>query len=102
MYYHILHGAKVREYIKNTCPIIKYRVFQVFYFIRPTPANLAAYERWSGTDLQNHSWLGDLVDEVIKVELQEGNTMIIPTGWIHAVVSTEFPTILSELSLISR
>ncbi|PCH38766.1 Clavaminate synthase-like protein [Wolfiporia cocos MD-104 SS10] len=67
VYYHILHGAKV------------------FYFIRPTPANLAAYEKWSGTDMQNHSWLGDMVDEVYKVELHDGNTMIIPTGWIHAV-----------------
>ncbi|KAG5635423.1 hypothetical protein H0H81_011313 [Sphagnurus paluster] len=68
VYYHILHGTKV------------------FYFIRPTPDNLAAYERWSGTELQNHSWLGDMVDAVFKVELTQGNTMIIPTGWIHAVV----------------
>jgi len=67
VYYHILHGSKV------------------FYFIRPTPSNLAAYEKWSGTELQNHTWLGDMVDEVVKVELTEGNTMIIPTGWIHAV-----------------
>jgi len=67
VYYHILHGSKI------------------FYFIRPTPENLAAYERWSGTELQNHSWLGDMVDEVFKVELTQGNTMIIPTGWIHAV-----------------
>ncbi|CAL1703876.1 unnamed protein product [Somion occarium] len=66
VYYHILHGEKV------------------FYFIRPTPSNLAAYERWSGTEMQNHSWLGDMVDDVYKVELQGGNTMIIPTGWIHA------------------
>ncbi|KAF8484388.1 hypothetical protein JB92DRAFT_3028837 [Gautieria morchelliformis] len=67
VYYHIFRGSKV------------------FYFIRPTPANLAAYERWSGTDLQSSTWLGDLVDEVVKVELIEGNTMVIPTGWIHAV-----------------
>ncbi|KAK2467117.1 hypothetical protein APHAL10511_001375 [Amanita phalloides] len=67
VYYHILRGSKV------------------FYFIRPTPSNLAAYEKWSGTELQNHTWLGDMVDEVFKVELTEGNTMIIPTGWIHAV-----------------
>jgi len=59
---------------------------QVFYFIKPTPANLAAYERWSGTEVQNHTWLGDMVDEVMKVTLVQGNTMIIPTGWIHAVV----------------
>ncbi|KAJ8093295.1 JmjC domain-containing histone demethylation protein 1 [Marasmius tenuissimus] len=67
VYYHIMEGSKV------------------FYFIRPTPANLAAYERWSGTDIQNQTWLGDMVDEVVKVTLHEGNTMIIPTGWIHAV-----------------
>ncbi|PPQ63192.1 hypothetical protein CVT24_005737 [Panaeolus cyanescens] len=67
VYYHILHGSKI------------------FYFIRPTPANLAAYEKWSGSELQYQAWLGDMVDEVVKVELVAGNTMIIPSGWIHAV-----------------
>jgi F-box/leucine-rich repeat protein 10/11 len=38
--------------------------------------------------MQTSVWLGDLVDEVIKIELVTGNTMIIPTGWIHAVVSS--------------
>ncbi|KAJ3723511.1 jumonji protein [Lentinula guzmanii] len=71
VYYHIMHGSKV------------------FYFIKPTPANLAAYERWSGTEIQYHTWLGDLVDEVVKVTLTAGNTMIIPTGWIHAVYTPE-------------
>nr|GAT57580.1 jumonji superfamily protein [Mycena chlorophos] len=66
VYYHILSGSKV------------------FYFIKPTPANLAAYEKWSGTELQS-TWLGDMVDEVVKVVLTAGNTMIIPSGWIHAV-----------------
>ncbi|KAJ7684794.1 jumonji superfamily protein [Mycena polygramma] len=66
VYYHILRGSKV------------------FYFIKPTPANLAAYERWSGTELQS-SWLGDMVDQVTKIVLTAGNTMIIPSGWIHAV-----------------
>ncbi|KAL5529550.1 hypothetical protein ACEPAG_5535 [Sanghuangporus baumii] len=67
VYYHIHSGAKT------------------FYFIRPTPANLAAYEKWSGSELQTSTWLGDLVDTVYKVVLVQGNTMIIPTGWIHAV-----------------
>ncbi|KAJ7734938.1 jumonji superfamily protein [Mycena maculata] len=70
VYYHILRGSKV------------------FYFIKPTSANLAAYERWSGTELQS-SWLGDLVPEVTKVVLTAGNTMIIPSGWIHAVYTPE-------------
>ncbi|KAF8610108.1 Clavaminate synthase-like protein [Ceratobasidium sp. AG-I] len=67
VYYHILRGSKV------------------FYFVRPTPANLNAYEKWSGSETQSTTWLGDVVDKVIKVELSEGNTMLIPTGWIHCV-----------------
>lgn len=68
VFYHVLRGGKT------------------FYFIRPTPANLAAYEKWSGDkDLQENTWLGDMVDEVYQIALKPGNTMIIPTGWIHAV-----------------
>lgn len=52
VFYHILRGEKV------------------FYFIRPTPDNLAAYERWSGNaELQETTWLGDMVDQVYKVRL---------------------------------
>ncbi|KDN49370.1 hypothetical protein RSAG8_02072, partial [Rhizoctonia solani AG-8 WAC10335] len=71
VYYHILKGSKV------------------FYFVRPTPANLNAYEKWSGSENQGTTWLGDLVDKVVKVELTAGNTMIIPTGWIHCVYTPE-------------
>jgi hypothetical protein len=46
--------------------------------------------------MQSNVWLGDMVDEVVKVTLHAGNTMIIPTGWIHAVVST-FATIVSSI-----
>jgi hypothetical protein len=35
-----------------------------------------------------------MVDEVIKVNLHEGNTMIIPTGWIHAVVCCPLAALL--------
>ena len=48
----------------------------MFYFIRPTKANLAAYEKWSGSELQSTTWLGDLVDEVVKVELKQGNMSV--------------------------
>ncbi|KAF8479156.1 JmjC domain-containing histone demethylation protein 1 [Russula ochroleuca] len=71
VYYHILKGSKT------------------FLFIRPTTTNLASYERWSGSEIQSHTWLGDMVDEVTKVDLREGNTMIIPTGWIHAVYTPQ-------------
>jgi F-box/leucine-rich repeat protein 10/11 len=88
VYYHILRGSKVRAEFSRKDQYSS--PYQVFYFIRPTQANLAAYERWSGTELQYQSWLGDMVDEVFKVELKEGNTMIIPSGWIHAVVRRFF------------
>ncbi|CAK9781731.1 unnamed protein product [Cutaneotrichosporon oleaginosum] len=59
---------------------------KVFFFIRPTAANLAAYARWSGShELQQTTWLPDLCDEVRKVTLVAGDTMIIPSGYIHAV-----------------
>ncbi|OCF40722.1 hypothetical protein I317_05494 [Kwoniella heveanensis CBS 569] len=59
---------------------------KVFYFIRPTPANLKAYAEWSGSyEKQQDTWLGDMVDEVRKVVLNAGDTMIIPAGYIHAV-----------------
>ncbi|KAG8892946.1 JmjC domain-containing histone demethylation protein 1, partial [Tulasnella sp. 403] len=44
-----------------------------------------AYEKWCGSEMQSSTWLGDMVDQVVKVELKQGNTMFIPTGWIHAV-----------------
>lgn len=59
---------------------------KVFFFIKPTEQNLKAYAEWSGSyEKQQDTWLGDMVDEVRKVELHAGDTMIIPTGYIHAV-----------------
>ncbi len=88
VYYHILRGSKVcLSNIISSWPLALVTVFsQTFLFIRPTASNLSSYERWSGSEIQSHTWLGDMVDEVAKVELRQGNTMIIPTGWIHAVV----------------
>ncbi|AAW44468.2 conserved hypothetical protein [Cryptococcus deneoformans JEC21] len=59
---------------------------KVFFFVKPTEQNLKAYAEWSGSyEKQQDTWLGDMVDEVRKVELHAGDTMIIPTGYIHAV-----------------
>lgn len=73
VYYHILKGSKV------------------FWFIRPTKANLDAYAKWSDSSNQDTAWLGDKVDKVTKIILNPGDTMIIPSGVIHAVVSTIGP-----------
>lgn len=73
---------------------------KVFYFIKPTPVNLAAYARCeysaryatipllmplippcvgsSSEEIQQKEWLGDLVEgPVEKVTLKEGDTMCV-------------------------
>ena len=62
MFYHLLYGQKV------------------FYLIEPTPENLAIYEGWSTSTLQDTAFLGDLVETCTRVEINPGNTVIIPSG----------------------
>ena len=67
MFYHILRGKKT------------------FLFIEPSPTNLRRYESWCGDSEQSKRFLGEEVRECVRVDLSEGDTMIIPSGWIHAV-----------------
>ncbi|GAB7344544.1 hypothetical protein MBLNU457_2370t2 [Dothideomycetes sp. NU457] len=67
VYYHILRGSKT------------------FFFIPPKPKHLKAYEEWNNDPEQNHTFLGDKTKECYRVDLKEGDTMLIPSGWIHAV-----------------
>lgn len=67
VWYHVLKGEKV------------------FYLIRPTPANLTLYHRWITSTTQSETFFGDQVDKCYKCILKKGQTMLIPTGWIHAV-----------------
>ncbi|KAI7794203.1 histone lysine demethylase PHF8 [Triplophysa rosa] len=69
VWYHVLRGEKI------------------FYLIRPTTANLALFERWSSSSNQNELFFGDQVDMCYKCSLKQGNTLFIPTGWIHAVLT---------------
>uniref|UniRef100_A0A8C2WRT6 Histone lysine demethylase PHF8 n=1 Tax=Cyclopterus lumpus TaxID=8103 RepID=A0A8C2WRT6_CYCLU len=69
VWYHVLRGEKI------------------FYLISPTAANLALFERWSSSSNQNEMFFGDQVDMCYKCSLKQGNTMFIPTGWIHAVLT---------------
>ncbi|KAH8549436.1 hypothetical protein BGW37DRAFT_409516, partial [Umbelopsis sp. PMI_123] len=71
VFYHILSGSKV------------------FYFIPPTPTNLRKYEKWSSSPDQPTIFLGDEVKDCYKVHIRAGNTMIIPSGWIHSVFTPE-------------
>lgn len=69
VWYHVLKGEKI------------------FYLIKPTLANLSLYQRWMTSSSQHETFFGDQVDCCYKCSLQAGNTMMIPTGWIHAVLT---------------
>jgi F-box/leucine-rich repeat protein 10/11 len=71
VYYHIVKGRKV------------------FFFIPPTKQNMKKYEDWCLSPNQGHDWLGKQVKECYRVDLYPGDTMLIPSGWIHAVWTPE-------------
>lgn len=71
VYYHIVKGKKV------------------FFFIPPTKQNMKKYEDWCLSPNQGHEWLGEQVKECYRVDLYPGDTMLIPSGWIHAVWTPE-------------
>lgn len=67
VFYHIIKGSKT------------------FLFVAPTQINLKKYENWCLSSDQSKIFFGDQVKDCIKVDLKEGDTMLIPSGWIHAV-----------------
>ncbi|EGI57244.1 PREDICTED: lysine-specific demethylase phf2-like isoform X1 [Acromyrmex echinatior] len=69
VWYHILRGEKV------------------FYLVKPTPANLQLYQQWMCSSTQSETFFGDQADACYKCVLKQGQTMMIPTGWIHAVLT---------------
>ncbi|XP_036424721.1 lysine-specific demethylase 2A isoform X1 [Colossoma macropomum] len=71
VWYHILRGAKV------------------FWLIPPTPQNLELYENWVLSGKQGDIFLGDKATACQRIELKQGYTFMIPSGWIHAVYTPE-------------
>ena len=67
VWYHILKGGKI------------------FWLIPPTDTNIALFERWTLSGSQGDTFLGDIVRKCQRVELEAGNSLMIPSGWIHAV-----------------
>ncbi|KAK3059511.1 JmjC domain-containing histone demethylation protein 1, partial [Coniosporium uncinatum] len=71
VYYHILKGKKT------------------FFFIPPKKQHLKKYEEWCLSPAQNWTFLGDQTNECYRVDLSAGDTMLIPSGWIHSVWTPE-------------
>uniref|UniRef100_A0A3Q3LSE7 Lysine-specific demethylase 2B n=1 Tax=Mastacembelus armatus TaxID=205130 RepID=A0A3Q3LSE7_9TELE len=69
-----------------------YHVFKgqkVFWLVPPTTHNLTLYEDWVLSGKQSDIFLGDRADGCQRVELKQGFTFFIPSGWIHAVYTPE-------------
>ncbi|VDK86225.1 unnamed protein product [Litomosoides sigmodontis] len=66
-----------------------YKGRKTFWVIEPTEENILKYERWILEGSQHEAFFGDLVDKCARIELYEGYTFIIPSGWIHAVYTPE-------------
>lgn len=66
VWYHVLKGKKI------------------FWLIEPTDVNMMLFEEWQAAH-DDSVFFGDLVEKCQRVELEAGNTFMIPSGWIHAV-----------------
>ncbi|XP_049749137.1 lysine-specific demethylase 7A isoform X2 [Elephas maximus indicus] len=71
VWYHVLWGEKI------------------FYLIKPTDENLALYESWSSSVTQSEVFFGEQVDHCYRCVVKQGHTLFVPTGWIHAVLTSQ-------------
>lgn len=55
----------------------------------PTPANVAAFEAWSGSERQASAFLGDALQGCQRITLRRGDTLFLPSAWPHAVSTPE-------------
>ena len=69
VWYHLLSGTKV------------------FLLAPPSAANLAAFEAWAASPAQARTFLGASLAGTQRVELAAGDTLLIPSGWPHAVAT---------------
>lgn len=60
---------------------------KIYYLARPTAANLGLFEAWGRSRNQGQLFFGDQVDRCYRCPLRQGQTLFIPTGWIHAVLT---------------
>ena len=66
---------------------------KIFYLCQPTEENLSWYAKWSAEATESklspiettESFLNHVGNACTKISIRAGDTLVIPTGWIHAV-----------------
>jgi [histone H3]-dimethyl-L-lysine9 demethylase len=58
---------------------------KIFYLIEPSEENLRAYENWYSQKNHNEIFLADSVKNCYRFKIKQGSTILLPSGWIHAV-----------------
>ncbi|EYB89571.1 hypothetical protein Y032_0230g2966 [Ancylostoma ceylanicum] len=69
VWYHIYEGQKI------------------FYIVEPTDEYLDLFEEYQRSETKTETFFGDLLPPgaLRRVVIEEGQTLMIPSGWIHAV-----------------
>lgn len=62
---------------------------QIFYLIEPTESNLKLFQDWICSDKSSEQMFFKKSDRLYKIKVNTGETLFIPNGWIHAVMTTE-------------
>mmetsp|Transcript_6014 Transcript_6014/g.8855 ORF Transcript_6014/g.8855 Transcript_6014/m.8855 type:complete len:598 (+) Transcript_6014:1-1794(+) len=73
VWYHVLRGRKI------------------FYLSAPTAERLTLYEKWICSRDQDSVFFADLMPDsaTVALTLNQGQTLIIPSAWLHAVYTPE-------------
>ncbi|CAG0896830.1 unnamed protein product [Cyprideis torosa] len=58
---------------------------KLFYLVSPTPSNLSMYARWCLSASRTEMFFADQADSCYRLKLSPGETLFLPSGWIHAV-----------------
>ena len=69
-------GTSVWYYVLRGC--------KIFWLIPPTDKNLLLYEQWSKQE-EKRGFFADQAEGSFRVDISTGQTMFLPSGWIHAV-----------------
>lgn len=62
---------------------------KIFFLIPPTAENLSRYTRWASSPDQSSTFFADKVDHCFRLQVEAGNTLFIPSGWIHSVYTPD-------------